>query len=110
MTYSIDLRTRVVAFVAKGGSKIEASDRFGVSRKTVYNWLAKEDLRPKAHGPRRRKLDRQALRAHVATHPDALIRERAAHFGVSQTSIWHGLNQLRISVKKNAAVSRKKST
>ena len=31
MTYSLDLRKRVVGFVENGGSKAEASRRFGVA-------------------------------------------------------------------------------
>jgi len=108
MTYSIDLRERVVAFVSKGGSKVEACERFGVARSTVYEWLNMPDLTPKVHGPRFRKLDREALRRHVRDYPDALIRERAVHFGLSQTAMWYGLKQLRLSVKKNTAVPGKK--
>ena len=45
MTYSLDLRQRVVSFVEGGGSKSEASRVFRVGRNTVYSWLR----RP--HGP-----------------------------------------------------------
>ena len=39
--------------------------------------------------PRRRKLDREALRAHVRDQPDALLRERVVHFGVHLSVIDH---------------------
>ena len=38
--YGLDLRERIVRFVHAGGSKFEAAKRFGVARKTVYNYLA----------------------------------------------------------------------
>src|ERR1039458_8302980 len=38
--YGLDLRERIVSFVNAGGSKVEAARRFGVARKTVYNYLA----------------------------------------------------------------------
>lgn len=38
MTYSIDLRKRVVEFVQKGGSKAEASRRYQVSLWCVNDW------------------------------------------------------------------------
>jgi len=88
MTYSIDLRQRVVSFVKKGGGMVEAAQRYDVDRKTVYNWVHCEDLRAKPHGRRLRKLDRAALAAHVKANPDALLRERAAHFGVGVNAIW----------------------
>ncbi len=39
MRYSQDGRKRVLDFIAAGGSKAEASRRFGVSRRCIYNWL-----------------------------------------------------------------------
>ena len=39
MRYSQDLRKRVLDFIAAGGSKAEASRRFQVSRRCIYNWL-----------------------------------------------------------------------
>ena len=43
MAYSTDLRKRVLDFVNTGGSKAEAERTFGVSRRTIYNWLETED-------------------------------------------------------------------
>ncbi len=40
MTYSIDLRKRVVEFVQGGGSKAEASRRYKVSLWCVNDWLS----------------------------------------------------------------------
>jgi transposase len=103
----MDLRERVVAFVREGGSKAEAERRFKVSRKTIYNWLGCSTLQPKKHGRRKRKLDWQKLKQHVAQYPDALLRERAAAFGVRISSIEYALAEMEISHKKNAALRRK---
>ena len=100
MTYSLDLRERAVAYVRSGGSQSDASRLFNVTSRTLYNWLRREDLAPKKHGFRHRKLDKAALFAHVRDFPDALLRERAAHFGVSEVAIWKSLRQMKI-VKKN---------
>ena len=100
MTYSLDLRERAISFVKQGGSKADAARVFGVNHQTLYNWLSAKDLRPKQCGPRRRKLDKAALAAHVQAYPDALLRERAAHFGVRVNAIWVALRQLDIR-KKN---------
>ena len=45
MTYSIDLRKRVVEFVLDGGLKAEASRRYKVSLWCVNNWCQREDLK-----------------------------------------------------------------
>lgn len=100
MTYSIDLRERVVDYVRSGGSQAEASRLFKVTSRSIYNWLRSDDLCPKAHTQRRRKLSKECLAAHVRDFPDALLRERAAHFNVSIPSIWAALRKMNI-VKKN---------
>jgi len=104
MAYSIDLRKRVVGFVEGGGKKVEAARQFRVSIWCVQDWCQRTDLAPKRHGPRRRKLDRLALRHHVAQHPDATLKERSQHFGVAINAIWVALRQLKVTYKKNAPV------
>ena len=47
MTYSEDLRERVVEFVRAGGSKSKAAEQFKVSRWCVYDWLSRKSLEPK---------------------------------------------------------------
>ena len=43
MSYSLDLRKRVLDFLNKGGSKAEAARIYNVSRACIYKWLAAED-------------------------------------------------------------------
>jgi transposase len=108
MSYSYDMRERAVQYVREGGLRKEACRIFSISPKTLYNWLHAEDLRPKEHGRRKRKLDKEALDRHVQEYPDALLRERAAHFGVRINSIWVALKTLGIS-KKNDTIRGEKS-
>jgi len=101
MTYSIDLRERVVSYVRGGGRKTSAVKLFGVGRDTIYRWLSTEDLRPKAYERKKaRKLDLEALRRHVVAHPQMMAKDRASHFGVHPTSIIRALRRLRITRKK----------
>ena len=102
MSYSSDFRKCVLDFVSNGGSKAEASRRFGISRTIIYEWLAAEDpLTCKTPGPQGpRTIDYQALKQHVADFPDATQQERAAHFGVSRHGIWYALKKLDITRKK----------
>jgi transposase len=65
----------------------------------LYRWLNSEDLKPKAHGLRQRKLDRTLLKQHVQKYPDAKLSERAIHFGVRPSAIWYSLRTMKI-VKK----------
>ena len=43
MAYSTDLRKCVLDFINNRGSKAAAERTFGVSRRTIYNWLEAED-------------------------------------------------------------------
>jgi transposase len=107
MTLSEDLRKRVVLFVQNGGSKTKACRLFGVSRSSIYNWLAAESLVvKKTRNVTPRKLDPQKLQAHVADFPDAYQYERAEALGVSEYVVWYGLK--RLGIKKNAAVQRER--
>jgi putative transposase len=102
MSYSTDLRERVIKFVKDGGTRQEASTRYEVGLRTVFKWLKQPELKktgPK--GPHR--IDMDALAAHVAAQPDALLVERAAHFGMSINGVWCAMKRLDLS-KKNVAV------
>jgi len=101
MTYSLDLRKRVVSFVERGGTRVEASRRYDVHYDTVRNWLRRDDLRPKTHGSRQRKLDKAILAKHVQDFPNLLLRERAAYFCVDPSAVWYSLRAMKI-VKKTA--------
>jgi transposase len=103
MAYGIEVRERAVEYVRNGGSQEEACIIFKIkSRKTLYNWLQRADLTPGKPGGRRRKLDKEALFAHVREYPESLLRERASHFGVRVNAVWVALKGLRISKKNDA--------
>ncbi len=103
MSYGVDLRERVVSYVRGGGSRAQAALLFQVGRATICRWLNATDLHPRPALERRRKLDKSALAAHVRDFPDALLKERAAHFGVHINAIWVALKKLKVT-KKNDAI------
>ena len=107
MTYSLDLRERALKLVESGCSQVEACRILGIGRKTLYLWLHREDLSFRPAKERHRKLDKGALAAHVREHPDAYISERAAVFGVHESSISRALKKLKI-LKKNDEIFREK--
>lgn len=100
MTYQTSHRKAVLSYIAKGGSKIEAARIFKVSRATLYRWLDLKDIAPKKPLPfRNRKINKQALIAHVKKYPHMYLRERAEIFEVHLSSMGHALKRLKI-VKK----------
>ena len=57
MSYSIDLRKRVVDYVEKGGRIAQAAGLFPVGRATIYRRLGRTDLKATKVKRRKRKLD-----------------------------------------------------
>ena len=101
MAYSLDLRERVVAYVEEGGGISRASKVFKVGRSTIYQWLAREDLRPTQVKRRKRKLDWAALKQDVEQHPDTKLSKRAQKFGVQPSAIHYALKEMNITRKKS---------
>jgi putative transposase len=100
MTYSPDLRLRVISYIENGGTRLEASRLYNVARKTIYNWSRPSPSSLDLKRTRKRKIDKALLAAHIRDFPDALLRERAAHFKVNPSAVWRSLKRLDI-VKKN---------
>lgn len=101
MTYSLDLRERVVRYVNNGGTKAAASRKFEISIWCVNDWCKRQSLTPDKRKRTPYKLDWAALKSHVQRYPDQLIHERAAYFNVSYFAIWYALKQMKITHKKN---------
>ena len=111
MRCSVDLRQRVVDCVRSGGSKAEAARRCKVGEASVYRWLEPGGVAYKRPGPQGpRKLDWEALRRHVAAHPDRTQAERARQFQVSRHGIWHALHKLAVTHKKKDGLPRARSS
>jgi transposase len=108
MSYSMDLRKRVVKFVSDGGSQTEAGALYGVSRKTIYHWLRRPTLSPTPQATRDSRINKAKLVSHIAAHPDALLRERAIEFGVTPSGMWRAMRRLGMR-KKNDALCGNKS-
>ena len=110
MTYSLDLRQRVVEFVETKGNISGASKLFKISRSTIYQWLAREDLRPTQVKRRKRKLDWEALKRDVEQHPETQLSKRAQKFGVRPSAIHYALKQMNITRKKSSCDTEKGHT
>ena len=110
MTYPLYLRQRVIKFVKKGNSIVEAGRIFGIHRKTIENWQKADNLTPKTlQKTRKRKLNKELLLKHVKDFPEAILSERAKYFGVVTNAIWYQFKKLGITLKKNDKIQGKKA-
>jgi transposase len=115
-TYSTDLRERVVAARAQGQSAAETARLFKISKRSVERYCKLQEstgsLRPKQRGGyRRSRLEKhdQTLRRWIQEQPDLTLAElqqrlvRKLKISLGITALWHRLEQLGLSYKKNAA-------
>ncbi|MDE6020105.1 MAG: transposase [Ruminococcus sp.] len=104
MSYSIDLRERVVKYRLGGHTIKETCEVFGVGNYAVSKWVKqyKEtgDLSNKPLNRGFKKIDPEKLKAYISAHPDAYQREIAEVFGCSAEAIRKALKRLGITRKK----------
>lgn len=118
-TYSKDLRERIVAARKRGLSAQEISRIFGVSKRSVERfwklYLETGGVQPRQRGGYRRScLEKhdQTLRGWIEREADltlSQLRDRLAlDLGIKLgiTALWHRLEHLGLSYKKNAARRR----
>jgi transposase len=109
--YPIELRTRVINYLKRGGSVTDAQEKYEVGRDTVYRWQRLEkagSLAPKKSWGKWKKIDPTKLKMKTDANADLTLAELAAAFGVTATGIFHALRKLEITLKKSHKISRKK--
>ena len=95
MSYSLDLRKKVIDYVENGGSITKAAALFNIGRATIYRWLSREKLEATKVKHRQRKLDWKALSKDVQENPEARLRDRAEKFGVRPSAICYALKKMK---------------
>lgn len=105
MSYSVELRERVLAYIEQGGKKVDASVLFNVCRPTINQWIKLKQetgsLEPPPLAPRSwRKINPDLLLSYINESPDKILDEYADHFKVTNSGIWRALNRNKITRKK----------
>jgi len=112
MSYSLDLRERVVAYVEAGSSVRKAEEVFKVGKTTVHSWVVKKNttgsLAPKELNRPFKKIDPQVLRKLIEAKPDMYLRELAEQFNCTTGSISQALCKLNITRKKRVRPTEKR--
>ena len=104
MTYSLDLRKRVVSYINDGGSAHKAASVFDISVRTIHYWMKRENLSPNPSFSRQRKINKADLKRHVDANPNLLLRERAVIFNVHMSSLSRSLRKMNIVKKTKDAI------
>ncbi|MDR2539808.1 MAG: transposase, partial [Chlamydiales bacterium] len=87
MTYSQDLRLKALENLKKGLSKKKVSQTFGITERTLFNWINRGKAGNLAPCKKRRrkpnKIQEEKLRHYIEEKPDSYLRELAEIFGTS---------------------------
>ena len=109
MGYSVDLRRKVIEYLAEGNTQREASAVFHISlsvvnrRNQLYTKTGKlEDKKPCRSY---KKLNPEKLKDYVNEHPDAYLKEIGEVFGCSDTAVMKAFARLGITRKKRRIAS-----
>lgn len=112
MSYSEDLRKKVVEYVLKGNSQQNASEVFNINRETVNKWVGKYkktgEIKDKKRENMPKKVDPQKLLEYIEKYPDKYLREIAQEFNCSDTAIRKRLKSLGITRKKKKQSTKNK--
>lgn len=102
MAYSTDFKQGASDYIKEGHSHVEAAKVFDVGVRTLFTWEKK--LREQGHLERKkRKIPLEELKTSVEDHPDAFLREIAAHFDCAVPSVWAALKQIKVTLKKTTS-------
>ncbi len=99
MSYSLDLRKKVVNYVENGGSITAAAEHYKISRTTIYRWFQRENLASIKIKHRLKKLDWKALEKDVKENPESRLIARSKKFGVTINAIYYALKKMKITRK-----------
>ena len=118
-SYSLDLRKRLVAGRRRGQSAEELARLFGVSKRSVERFWKRHveegTMEPRQRGGYRRSClegHDELLRQWISQQPDLSLEEMRERFDkqwgirIGTTALWHRLEKLGLSYKKNAARRR----
>lgn len=111
MSYSFDLRERVVLYVESGGSQVSAANLFSIGERTVRRWISlkKEtgSVCPRPHaGGYPAKIDLCALKKSVDLDSNKTLVDLGKEFSVSPVSVWQALQKIDYVYKKNSSIQR----
>jgi transposase len=110
MTYSLDLRKKALEHLDKIGDRKKAAEAFGITVRTLANWIRKKKdncLAPKSRRSSPSLIDNEKLRSFISEHPDAYLREIAKAFGVTAQAVFYACRRLKISLKKRDPITKK---
>lgn len=113
MSYSKDLRERVITYLKEGNTQEKTSSTFKVGKATIKRWLKllseKGDLEKKELKRKAQKFDSEKLDTYIKEKPNALIKDVAEYFNGSQSGAYYALERTKNTYKKKRYTTKKET-
>ena len=110
MSYDEKFRKRTVEYLEEGHSYRATAKIFGISTRTLSNWVEKYrstgSLASSPAKSRLRKIAPDKLKLYIFENPDAYQSEIAREFGCTQQAIHKALKRLGFTRKKRPNVTK----
>lgn len=104
--YSLDLRKKVLAYLAKGHRVKDAINTFGVSRAVIHRWVRRAKAGNLEATPNTKrapkKIDPLKLKEYVTRHPESTLKEIGSYFNASDVAALNRMREIGYSHKKKA--------
>jgi len=104
MAYDIKFKLKSIEYHRKGNSIRNTAAVFGISTRTLCDWLKEYDEHGgfiiKSRPANNTKLDEKDVLKFLEDNPDCYQQEIASHFGISQSGISRAFKRLNITRKK----------
>ena len=104
MSYSKDLREKVIKYIELGATIESASMLFSVGSSSIKRWKRNQRETGSVMGPSRPlgsyKINEDKLKSYIIVNPDALLDEMSTEFSVTIAAISAALKRLNFTRKK----------
>jgi putative transposase len=111
MSYSLDLRKRVLSFIEEGHSKVDGIKIFHVSKRAIFLGAREKkeqgELKLKLRDRKPYKIDDERLFEYLQKNPNHYLKEITASFHVSISAIFYALNRFKKSLPLPRAMRKK---
>ena len=105
-SYSIDLRQKVIEFIAQGNTQKLATKIFNLNKSTVNRWWIRHKteghIMPRRNLGKKPKVTQEEFRIYIDKNPNFTTADMGRYFSISSPGTLYWLRKFGFSYKKKA--------
>ena len=111
--YSIDLRKKVIEFIAEGNTQKLASELFNLNKATVNRWCLRNKkeghITPRKNLGKKPKVTKEGFEIYISQNPNFTTADMGKYFNISSPGAFYWLRKFGFSYKKKPSPMWKQS-